>query len=445
MNVEIQETKSYERRLEVQVPPERVREEVESVYQDYARKVNVPGFRKGRVPRDILKARFGPRIEEEAVDSLIPKLYKEILKDKDLHPINEAEIEGAKLTEEKGLRFSLIFEVVPAFEIKPYRGLTLYKHLHHVTPKDVDEVLASLRESKATLTPVKRPGMRGDQLLVDLIPRDGTGKPDQARKMASVPIELGSEGLLPEFNEKLEGMAPGQETDVEVHYPEDFKEADLAGKAVTYQAIVHEVKEKKLPVLDDEFAKDLEADSLEALRARTEENLKAEMERRAASDLEAQAVGVLIKENPIEVPPAMVKSFLDHIVEDMKKRLPPDKWNEEKIREENREQAVWLIRRTLLLDEIAKKESLAPSEEETKEKIETLTALAPKQEEAIRAHYARHRNRHRLEDELREEKVLKFLVQEAKVKSELEMPGPTILAPSDESKIIKPFKSRDQG
>jgi trigger factor len=440
VKVEIQETKSYERRLEVEVPAERVQEEVESLYQSYAQKVNVPGFRKGKVPREILKARFGPAIDEEAVESLIPKLYKDILKEKDLHPINEAEIEETKLTEEKALRFSLKFEVVPGFELKPYRGLVLYKHLHHVTPKDVEEVLTSLRETRATLTPMERPSMRGDQLLADLIPRDEAGKPDQAKKMVNVPIELGSEGLLPEFNEKLKGLSSGQETDVEVHYPTDFKETDLAGKTITYQTIIREVKEKHLPPLDDALAKDLGSESVEALKAKAEADLKAEMERRAGSDLEAQAVGVLIKENPIEVPPSMVKSFLDHVVEDMKKRVPPEKVNEEKVREENREQAVWLIRRTLLMDEIAKKESLAPSEEETREKIETLAALAPKQEEAVRAHYARHRNRHRLEDELREEKVLKLLVQEAQLRSELEMPGPKILAPGEESKIIKPYK-----
>lgn len=440
--VEVQETKSYERRLEVEVPAERVEEEVESLYHDYARKVSVPGFRKGKVPRDILRARFGPAIEQEAVDSLIPKVYKDILKEKDLHPVSEAELVEAKLTEQRSLRFQLTFEVVPAFQLKPYRGLTLYKRLHHVTPKDVEEFIASLRESKATLSPVERPAMRGDQLLVDLTPRDETGKLNESKKMANVPLDLGSEGLLPEFNEKLEGLSPGAEMDIEVHYPADFKEADLAGKAVTYRAIVREVKEKHLPPLDDALAKDLGEESLPALQAKVEADLRAEMERRAQADLEAQAVGTLIKENPVEVPPSMVKNFLDHIAEDMKKRLPPEKWNEEKIREENREQAVWLIRRTLLLDEIAGKESLAPSEEETREKIETLTALAPKQEEAIRAHYARHKNRHRLEDELREEKILNFLVKEAQIRSELEMPGPKILAPAEEGKIIKPWDAK---
>jgi trigger factor len=132
VKVEIQETKSYERRLEVEVPAERVQEEVEHHYRNYAGKVNVPGFRKGKVPREILKARYGPAIEQEAVDDLIPKVYKEVIAERKLHPVNEAELEEVKRTEEGALRFSLLFEVVPALELKPYRGLVLYKHLHQI-------------------------------------------------------------------------------------------------------------------------------------------------------------------------------------------------------------------------------------------------------------------------------------------------------------------------
>ena len=439
--VEIRETKAYERRLEVEVPSERVEEEVESLYRDYARKVSVPGFRKGKVPKDILKARYGPAIEQEAVDSLIPKVYKDILREKDLHPVSEAELVEAKLTEEKNLRFSLTFEVVPAFELKPYRGLALYKHLHHVTPKDVEEVLSSLRESKATFAPVERPAVRGDQLLVDLTPRDESGRANETKKMANVPIELGSEGLLPKFNEKLEGLSPGQEAEVEVHYPGDFREPDLAGRTVAYQAAVREVKEKHLPPLDDALAKDLGTETLEALKAQVDKDLRDQMERRSQADLEAQAIGLVIKENPVEVPDSMLKNFLSSIAEDMKKRVPPEKYDEAKVKEENREQALWLLRRTLVEDEIARREALEPTEEETRERIERYATLAPKQAEAIRASYAKRRNRRRLEDELREEKVLQFLIREAEVKSELEMPGPKILSPAEEGKIIKPYKT----
>jgi len=441
VKVEIQETKSYERRLEVEVPAERVQEEVEHHYRNYASKVNVPGFRKGKVPREILKARYGPAIEQEAVDDLIPKVYKEIIAERELHPVNEAELEEVKRTEEGALRFSLLFEVVPALELKPYRGLVLYKHLHHVTPQDVEGVLAQMRESKATFAPVERPAVRGDQLLVDLTPRDESGRVNETKKMANVPIELGSEGLLPEFNEKLEGLSTGQEAEVEVHYPGDFREPDLAGRTVAYQAAVREVKEKHLPPLDDALAKDLGSETLETLKAQVDKDLRDQMERRSQADLEAQAIGLVIKENPVEVPESMLKNFLSSIAEDMKKRVPPEKYDEAKVKEENREQALWLLRRTLVEDEIARREALEPTEEETRERIERYATLAPKQAEAIRASYAKRRNRRRLEDELCEEKVLQFLVREAEVKSELEMPGPKILSPAEEGKIVKPYKT----
>jgi trigger factor len=205
---------------------------------------------------------------------------------------------------------------------------------------------------------------------------------------------------------------------------------------------VHEVKEKHLPPLDDDLAKDLGAESLEALRAKLENDMKAEMERRAQADLEAQAIGLVIKDNPLEVPESMLKGFLESIAQDMKQRLPPERYDEAKVKEENREQALWLIRRTLLLEEIAQRESLAPTEGEVRERVERYAALAPAQAEAIRASYARAKNRRRLQDDLREEKVLAFLVANAQVKSELEMPGPRILAPGEESKIVKPWDAK---
>lgn len=416
--VELEEPKSWQRKLNVEVPIERIKQEIEDVYLDYNRKAKIPGFRKGKIPREILKLHFGEEIEKEAIERLIPKVYSEILKAKGIAPITDAKLGELTRDENQSLKFSLSFEIMPKIELVNYKGLKLTKKLKRIGSSEVKKTLHFLQESKATLIPVEREAKIGDHLIVNLVREtDKKGKSDEKKAK----IVLGEEGVLQEFNDGLRGAKIGDEREIKVNYPQDYFEKELAGKNITYHIRVEEIKEKILPEINDEFAKEVgKFESLRELEDKITEEIIKKNEQNAISGLREEALNILIERSLFEVPDSIVERYLDAIVEDLKFRMKPEEFDEKKIRQENKDFAVWKIKRMLIVEEIAKQEKIETTDEDIEKRIEVIANLNNKTVEEMRRILAMRKELRRLSSEIIEEKVLDLVVKYAKIEIEVE-------------------------
>ncbi|MEW6686221.1 MAG: trigger factor [Candidatus Edwardsbacteria bacterium] len=421
MKVEVKETKTYERVLEVEVPPERVKQAIEETYNSYARKAKIPGFRKGKVPKEILKARFGPAIEQEAIDNLIPKIYKEALKETGLSPVSEGIIEDFSVTEDKILKFKAKLEVMPPIPLQRYKGITVKREIKEITDEDVEKELESLQNLYAEYTPSENEAKRGDLLTVDYQLLDQYGLPIIGERVENYAFELGSPEVLADFNEALIGIKINEERRIVVEYPLDHQNQKLAGQRASFLVKAKEVKEKKAPELSDEFAKTVgEFQNLQELRTRLREQLRLNEEQRSIQSAKTKILNTLIEENPFELPESMIKNSLDAIVEDMKHRQKNQTLDEEKIRESYRLAAIWEIKRMLFLEEVVKRQNLTSTEEDLEKYFESIAISQQKSKEKIKQKFVQDREElEHLKNEIRRQKAIDCLYANAEVIEEI--------------------------
>lgn len=382
MKVEIKQPKSWQRIFEIEVPGDRFRETVESLFQEYGREAKIPGFRPGKVPRTVLEARFGKGIEAEAIERLVPESYQRALEQHQLVPVNRAAISDLNLAGDKSLRFKATFEVLPEVAIKRYKGLPAVKRYREVTDDDVSREIDYLREIYAEYLTVDRPSGTGDRVVIDFIPVSGSANPDKA-KGENYPIDLGAPQVLPEFNQGLAGARPGDVREISVTYQPGYQAKELAGQTVAFKITVKEVKEKKLPDLDDDFAKKVsEYQTASELRERIKAGMAARAEAEARDGVRIQAINALIDENPLELPESLVREQAEGLAAEARERhqrehrhpggdkCPDCQWDHDKMLEQYRPVAEWKIKQDLFLSRVVKLENIVPEPSEIEEAIQ---------------------------------------------------------------------------
>ncbi len=406
MKVRIENPRPGQRVLEVEVPAERVEEEFGSVYNSYRKKLAVPGFRKGKTPFSVLQARFGPKIESEVLGKLLPLAYKEATQQEQLTPIESPRVSDVEFKRGAPFRFKAVVEVKPEPQLGDYRGLRVAKRLKAITDKDVAEALASLRWEKAILTPVERGAEGGDLLNIGL--REEGGAEEELE------VDLGEGKLLPQFESQLVGMAKGEEREIDVDYPATYPDARYQGRRVRFLVRVMEVKERKLPELDEEFLAEVgNFRSLEELQERIRADLQAQAEVAAQKELREGILDRLIEEASLEVPESMIKTYLDYLVSQAKKGNKAV--NEEQVRDRYRPQAIREITFSLILEEIAKREGIETSPEEVEAKVKEMAKRYNMGEDEARDWLVKTDQMKGLVQRLREEKVFNFLISEGEI------------------------------
>ena len=390
----------------MEVPAERVEEEFGSVYNSYRKRLSVPGFRKGKAPLSVLQARFGPKIESEVLGKLLPLAYKEATQQEQLTPIASPQVSEVEFKRGEPLRFKAVVEVKPEPQLGDYRGLRVTKRLRAITDKDVAEALANLRWERAILTPVDRGAEKGDLLNIGL--REEGGAEEELE------VDLGEGKLLPQFESQLVGMTKGEEREVDVDYPATYPDARYRGRRVRFLVRVMEVKERKLPELDEEFLAEVgNFRNLEELQERIRADLQAQAEVAAQKELKEEILDRLIEGASLEVPEPMVKTYLDYLVNQAKKGNKSV--DEEEIRERYRPQAIREITASLILEEIAKREGIETSPEEVRERVKGVARRYNMGEDEAKDWLVKTDQMKGLVQGLREEKVFDFLISEGKI------------------------------
>lgn len=372
MKVVINELAQCKRGLEVEVPTEAVSEEMERVFREYSHRAKVPGFRKGKIPMDVVRRRFAGEVREEVVGNMVREYAFKALEEKKLEPIQAPVLEKVSYESGQPLTFKATFEVRPEIKLENYRGVAVKVAPQKVSDEMIESSVKGLAERAAKLEAVSgRPVQKGDYAIGTLACKfiKGRGKDLEEEQLF---LEAGAENNHPDFNAAILGMNAGDSRSFETKYPDDYNAAVLRGCTVAYTVNVKEIKTKVIPPIDDDLAKELgNFQSLEDLRTKVRE----ELERRAAEAEQAEAknriLAELVKRHPMEVPESLIESQMDgrlqSIAREMASRgVDPTKaeinWKEE--REKMRPASVDSVRAMLILEAIAAAEGIEVKEDD---------------------------------------------------------------------------------
>ncbi|MEE9614341.1 MAG: trigger factor, partial [Thermodesulfobacteriota bacterium] len=370
IKVEVEDISPVEKRLTVEIPAGEVASEVNAAYRSLKADATLDGFRPGKVPENVLRRRFGARVREEVTARLIERTYPEALKGRDIMPVAHPRVEVKETGEGKGLVYSATVEVRPAVEVTGYRGMGLIMKPAEATDKEVADGLERLRESRGEFREVRRPAGTGDMVTIDFEGKVG-GEPFKGGSARDFPAVIGGLSLLPGFDEALTAASAGDSREVKADLPGNYADEGLRGKEAVFEVKVKSVKEKVLPAVDDEFAKDLECESIEELKEKISAEIKRGKERSERDRLKSEAVERLVDKNPFDVPGALVDRYLSSImgsvIENMKRGAfdPEDKGlANDRLEEKYRKVAEARARGDIIIDAIAGQEGIEVSEEE---------------------------------------------------------------------------------
>jgi trigger factor len=409
---------STKREIQVEVPAEEVSRETDNLIQKYQKLARLPGFRRGHVPPSIIRQRFGEDIKTEVVDALVPRYFRREADKQGLIPVSQPRVTDLHIHEGEPLRFKASFDVLPEIKVEGYKDLRADKPEIAVTAEEVEEALKNLQEQHATFTTVEGSTLaEGDfaQVSLDGTPKDGEGKPVH---MDEILVEIGGKNTMPEFTENLRGASAGDGRTFDVVYPEDFSDKRLAGKTLAYAVKVHAIKQKNLPELNEEFAKQLgEFANLEDVRKRIREGMEADRKHEAEREAKDKLVTELIRRNDFEVPEGLVDRQIDLRLERGLRALAAQgmkaedikKMDFNRLRAGQREQAVQEVKASLLLDKVAEAENIQVSDAEIDSEVEMLAKQSKQTPEAIRARLTRDGALDRIRNRIRNDKTLDFL------------------------------------
>ncbi|MGE5176061.1 MAG: trigger factor [Hyphomicrobiales bacterium] len=418
MKVEIRDTGVWQKVLTIEVPAEELESDYQAVIEDYQKRASLPGFRKGKVPRTVLEAQFGHSLEHEVLERAVKRSYEAAIRDSNLMPVSYPTIEKISFDKGKPLTFEATLEVRPEVTPRDYFGLEIPQAEIEIEEAAIDKALEDLRQRAAQWVDVDRAATEQDAVVVDYVRLNAKGKPIRKTEQVDALIELGAEGLLPEFKENLREKKAGESTQFTVSYPEDFGNEELKGRNATFAVQVKGVRERRTRDLDDQFAADVAGvRDLAELRARMRLNLEGEARIRREREQDDAIVDQVIERNAFELPASMVAEYLEELLQRLNREgreLSPE--DAERFKAEYRPLAERRLKRDLLLDAIIRTEGVNVSDDEIDEAMKGAAEgdLNPPEMERLLRHGPQ---RDRVRTHLLERKVLGLLRERARPKS----------------------------
>lgn len=416
MKVTVNSEPNCRKILDIELPQEDVQAEIENQILQYRAKATIPGFRRGKAPLGLVRKQFIDNIKGDAFEALIPKAYDEAILQENIRPVDQPKLSNVEFDEDKPLKFRAEIEVYPEFELKGYTNLKFTKKVKEVSDKDVTDALAYMQRQNAEFIPVERKCHDNDLAVVDLIKRYDKLNQLKDDKLENVEVDLGGESVLKEFKEGLRGMAIGEMKDIEIKYPDNYSDKQFAGNEIKYTAIVKEVKEIKLPELNDEFAVNFaKMESLEKLKSEIRENLVHQANSEADNALKGDMIKQIVDNNRFEVPNSMVEKYLQSVTEDFKKRYKDV--DELKLRQSFRGIGEDTIRWQFILRQIADKENIKVSQDDRADWVKKFAGMYNMTEQTAREALGKAGKFEDIDDSLLEKKVLDFIKENSKITS----------------------------
>jgi len=415
---------SCRRELELEIPAEEVSKASEKVAKEFAKMARVPGFRPGKAPLSLIKRRFAEDIKSEVLQNLVPETVEKAVAEQKLSPVSQPQVDKLEFKDGEPVKFRASFDVLPEFALANYKSLEIEMPEMNLTDEDVNKALAEMQQRVAAFTPVEGRAVQNDdfvQVKLNGTP-EGGGEPLQAE---SVLCHVGAEETMEPFNENLRGANVGDHKDFDVSYPADYPDAKLAGKLFHYSVDVLGIKTKKLPELNDEFAKDVsDATSLDELKTKIKESLEHERDHRQKDLQREKVIGELVKLHDFPVPESLVEHQMDVRLERVVRSLAQQgvdpravhvDWVTLRRRQEDR--AKDDVKAELVIDRIASEEKIEVTDEELDHEIEHMAGHAGESAEAFRARLTKQGALDRMKAKLRSDKTIDWLAENASVKT----------------------------
>ncbi len=422
MKVNMENLSDTQRKLQVIVPADVVKQERNAVFKEIYQVAKVKGFRPGKAPVNVVEAMYKSEILSETMQKLLSNTLEDALREAEVNPINRPEITPPDTIEEdKDFEYTVLFEVLPEIELGQYKELKLKKDKQAVKDEDVDQAILHLREHKAEVKPYEKKNAvkNGDVVIVDF---EGSldGEPLKDLKRENVQFIVGEKKMIPEFEENVMGMKKEEEKEFDVTYDESFPVEEARGKAVHYVLKLKDVLKRTMPKANDELAKGIGLESIDELKNKIKEDLGRQLEQQAETKLRKELMDILVENNPsVEAPGSLVQQEAERLVQSVKQNMQqrgmPEMDLDEKTLEEIGNHAVRNVKASLVLGEISRKEEISVSEEEIKESLSNIAHSYNMNTEQIRELYEKNNLLEGLEGNLAEQKVIDFIIENAEV------------------------------
>jgi trigger factor len=411
LKVDLEEQEAWRRRLTVTVPAGSVQTERNKIIQKLGGKLKLPGFRKGKIPSNVVEQRFGQAVDQELLDKVIGDAYRHALQTHSLEPISEGAVENVDYEPREDLTFSISFDVQPVVELERLGGFTVQKPKIEVSDEDVNRVMGRLQDQAGVWKPLEE-GEAQDGNLVSLeIQRLEGGEP--AGDPRPYEIVLGDGEAIPDVEDAVRTLAVGEAGDFTVTFPEDFPDEERRGEKEHLRISLQGQKVKELPELNDEFAKSMgDFEDLEAMTARVREDLEREASDQAEGAVRSQLVENLLEANPFQIPRSMAERYMESVLGDTSK-LDPEVVAE--TRERLRPEAEKAVKRILVVDKVAELQGLTATEDEVDDRIQLIAEKNDLKPAQVYANFQKAGNLEALEREITEQKVYEFLKGESTV------------------------------
>lgn len=418
MKVNVETLSPIERKLSIEVDPAQVLQELDRAYTTLSRRVQLPGFRAGKVPRRILEQRFKDQVEADVMQTLVEKAYLDAIREHNVEAVSSPTITNDRLKKDQPFTFQARVEVKPKLSPRDYKGLKLTRREAKVDDAKVQERIDQLRESMARLEPVsgRDTAQSGDFATIDYSATID-GKPFPGDTAKGVTVEVAPGELVQSKIAALEGVKVGDTKEIDYAFPADYAVDEVKGKTARFKLTLHGLKTRIIPEANDELAKEMgQGETLDALKAKIREDLEKGQKQANENEDREELFKALVAQNDFEVPKAMVDRAIDYMLEGalrmmMRSGLDPRALNLDfnRLREEMREKATLEVKGTLLTEAIAEQEKITTTDEEAEKKIEQLAADAGQPAANVKKQFRSPDQRRSLELRLREEKTIEFL------------------------------------
>ena len=413
-------------KLELTVEAQKFSDAIQKVYFQSAKYFNIPGFRKGKAPMNIVEKYYGKEIfYEDAFNEVAPEVLEEAVKENNIEIVSRPDIDVTQIEKGKDLIFTAVFQTKPEVELGKYKGIEIPKIEYTVSDEDINHELGHMQEHNSRLISVEdRPVEKGDIVVIDF---EGfvDGVAFEGGKAENHELEIGSNTFIPGFEDQIIGMKIDEEKDINVKFPDEYFSKDLAGKDATFKVKLHEIKKKELPELDDEFAKDVsEFDTLEELKKSIKDKIEKDNEQKQKYETEDAVIKAVCENIKVDIPSGMIESETEDMLKNIETRLSYqglklDQYLQimgktaEEVKKEYEPQAIEAVKSRLMLEAVVKAEKIEATEDEIVEKVKEMAKNYGKSDEEL----LKNENlRNYIKSGIETEKALDFLVKNAKMK-----------------------------
>ena len=453
MNCKVEKTKNAnEVKLEITIEAEKFENAIKKVYFQNVKYFNIPGFRKGKAPQNIVERYYGKEIfYEDAFNDVVPAEYEKALEDNKIEAVSRPQIDIVTMEKGKDLVFTAVVATKPEVKVEKYKGIEIDKIEYNVSDKDIENELKTMQEKNARIVTVDDRAVENKDITVIDFEGFVDGVAFEGGKAEKHELEIGSGSFIPGFEDQVIGMKIGEEKDIKVTFPKEYFSKDLAGKDATFKVKLHEIKKKEMPKLDDEFAKDVsEFDTLVELKNSIKERLTKQNEDREKYEKQEAVMKVICDELKADIPSGMVEMEIDNMIRDMEQRmsyqgLTMDKYlkmlnqTEADFRKQCEPQAIEAIKSRLALEAIIKAENIEVSDKELEEKIKEMSEAYGKKSDEL----SKNENIvNYIKEGIKSEKAMDILVKNAKIKKETVKKETKKETKTEEKKESKTTKSK---